>query len=175
MQVAKTLWPHYLTTPEQVRLSPKWNVEVSTSTYTPFSAIITYIHILTIDFLQWLHRIAHSYAGNQGQHKSNLIFGTSECNTDMIRSEILVRRFVLLAPDHWQLILRTTMKDTLPHGHGRWCSEYILNQGGGDMPVEPDKYAWATPFLEYKFVMSIVCTHFTFAVSRVLTNIMIIL
>ncbi|KAI0741242.1 hypothetical protein BC629DRAFT_277973 [Irpex lacteus] len=128
--VAKTLWPHYLTTPGQVRLSPKWNVE-------------------------WLHRVAHSYAGDQGQHKSNLIFGTSECNTDMIRSEILVRRFVLLAPDHWQLILRTIMKDTLPHGHVRWCDEFILDQGGGDMPVEPDKYAWATPFLEYKFVMSI--------------------
>ncbi|KAI0684152.1 hypothetical protein BC835DRAFT_1422521 [Cytidiella melzeri] len=119
-KIAALLWPNIVT--DQHRLSPKWNCE-------------------------WIHRIAHSMDGDQ--HKSNLLFGTSECNTDMIRVETLVRRFVLLTPLEWEKTLLTTMVDAIPDA--RWCQEFIPHGAAYNVPADPGRYSWTTPFLHYQF------------------------
>jgi hypothetical protein len=112
---------------------------------------------LTMSFpLQWLHRIAHSYAGDQ--HQGNLLFGTSECNTDMIRTEILVRRFVMKARPGWVCKVFTVLENELPlqfpKPTERWCGEFIRDQR--PMPNPPDNYSWASPFIRYMFKVEIV-------------------
>lgn len=44
---------------------------------------------------EWLHRIAHRFEQSKADRFSNLIFGTHESNTDMIRAEAAVTRLML--------------------------------------------------------------------------------
>ncbi|CUA71752.1 Protein Ycf2 (chloroplast) [Pinus thunbergii] [Rhizoctonia solani] len=43
---------------------------------------------------KWLHMIAHRFMPNVGDHFDNLIFGTKECNTDMMRAEAAVEQLL---------------------------------------------------------------------------------
>lgn len=137
-------------TPKQVRLAPSWNCEVCLL----FSLNVNDESDTQISSIQWLHRVAHSYDGDQ--HQSNLLFGTSECNTDMIRTEILVRRFTLLAPDGWSMKIKTTMADCLPTNYQpRWCDDFIPS-GWDRRPLQSYRLSWATAFIQYEFLVSIV-------------------
>ncbi|KAI0684153.1 hypothetical protein BC835DRAFT_1391243 [Cytidiella melzeri] len=120
--IARDLWPNILA--DQFRLSPKWNFE-------------------------WIHRIGHALGGPQ--HSSNLLFGTSECNTDMMRTEYLIRSFVLLTPLDWKRRLNTTLKPTI--SQPRWCQGVLWNVDDvftNYVPAKPERYSWAAPFLHYE-------------------------
>ncbi|KAH9934494.1 uncharacterized protein BXZ73DRAFT_100684 [Epithele typhae] len=55
---------------------------------------------------QWLHRVAFRFGGLgddinpfSSQNKCNLVFGTKECNTHMLRAENAITKFILKCPD----------------------------------------------------------------------------
>ena len=73
----------------------------------------------------------------------------------MIRTEIMVRRFVMNARPGWKCKIRTVLENELPDGEERWCEEFIKDQR--DMPDPPDRYSWASPFIKYTFIVEIVC------------------
>ncbi|KAJ7364477.1 hypothetical protein DFH08DRAFT_930390 [Mycena albidolilacea] len=111
---------------------------------------------------EWLHRSAYAYGGleepvslSSSNDPGNLVFGSWECNTDMIRAENFVT----------QLTKRTTPTGVNFKGSLTTANTYSgsvsrrglqLQNSSGTIPqwVSQKKYSWLCFELKYQYVMS---------------------
>ncbi|KAG8778130.1 hypothetical protein FRC12_025148 [Ceratobasidium sp. 428] len=83
-------------------------------------------------YAEWLHRAAHRFENATADRFSNMIFGTRECNTDMMRTEETITR-LLDSPKIYQVLIQVTSEclyeddddEYLIMPHIRWCTEKL--------------------------------------------------
>ncbi|KZS87237.1 hypothetical protein SISNIDRAFT_498522 [Sistotremastrum niveocremeum HHB9708] len=100
---------------------------------------------------EWLHRCAHRFGDPAADYYSNLMFGSWECNTQMIRAESVLSTLGSSKGKIHSLKLITEVKDVK--------SVEMLDKGGAKVKVDipwynttgdVDKYfAWIAPSLQY--------------------------
>ncbi|KAG9125672.1 hypothetical protein FRC07_006671 [Ceratobasidium sp. 392] len=76
---------------------------------------------------EWLHRIAHRFEKNTGDRYNNMIFGTRECNTDMMRAEATVTQLLSSDKIH-QLLVETRSECAYKLGtmrYTRWATKKL--------------------------------------------------
>ncbi|KAJ4027504.1 hypothetical protein NW761_012569 [Fusarium oxysporum] len=65
----------------------------------------------TIKVAEWLHREAHRFGGTGADFFPNLIFGSKECNTNMIRAENLVNECLKHSTKVKKVVVTTEVHD----------------------------------------------------------------
>lgn len=94
------------------------------------------------DGWEWLHLIAHSMGGVEvlgPQVPGNLVAGTSECNTQMIIAEEMIKDIVRKTRGHARLHVYATLSDAKRHIGGRIVYDFLIYDDQGE-PVEV--YHW---------------------------------
>ncbi|KAG8680205.1 hypothetical protein FRC09_018410, partial [Ceratobasidium sp. 395] len=79
---------------------------------------------------KWLHRVAHRFENATADRFSNMIFGTRECNTSMMRTEETITQ-LLDSPKIYQVLIEVTSEclydddEYLMMSHIRWCTQEL--------------------------------------------------
>ncbi|SCO56415.1 uncharacterized protein FFMR_13571 [Fusarium fujikuroi] len=100
---------------------------------------------------EWLHRSAFSYGGgitsggqlSTPQIPNNLVLGSPETNTLMMRYESFVKRVVLFGNKRNGDVVKVTTNITYPHGLVGWQQNWV-----GDIFHQ---YTWLAPELSYSY------------------------